>query len=503
VCSSDLAFEVLDGWAAGGFPDLITLAGLLRAEEKAARLADNSGVGAPPQARLDAPPAPYGQRLEDVAKRITDMLPAGAAVQGAWLKPAADGKRIWWITFTTPGSGPLDAFLEESAGGVLTSVSPPAELGAPLDGGPQGGPNEEVHDYSYGTGQGDTPERLIPAPFGIEDVPHNLRRYMLFPTADYYADTGDRAWNEFFAIVHGNVNTTVGAFNMVGAMPFLPAYAAREMGVDPRTVQLLELAALLLPAARGSTTVREGMLGAEVAMNAARGEAGLAAADAAGMYARAAGLAEAISARTARAIQEGWASVSHAFRVAGQAADPMRNWRLNKGGARVLNDALDMYKKFTERLPKPELARLREDVVIKIDSRYTDVPVPEGREFFPQNEIRDYAQYFERTGEAARGQEIRWFGDIVKEDGKITILLNPNVLKSDEAVVAVLSHEMFELNKLEVYFAKYGGVRTGEQLAGMVNRGVVGNFHSAAWDFADRMTDFVEELMRRGLWPPQ
>ena len=79
--------------------------------------------------------------------------------------------------------------------------------------------------------------------------------------------------------------------------------------------------------------------------------------------------------------------------------------------------------------------------------------------------------------------------------GVIPVKVRPEVLESDEHAVAVISHEMFELNHLRRLFAESrSGKMTATELGGMVNAGIDNNLHDRAWNFADEMV----RLLRSG-----
>ncbi len=79
--------------------------------------------------------------------------------------------------------------------------------------------------------------------------------------------------------------------------------------------------------------------------------------------------------------------------------------------------------------------------------------------------------------------------------GKIPILINPEVLRSDEAIVAVVVHEMHELEELRRMFASRRMQRMrGDDYLGHIKPGDPGNLHDKAWELADE----VVRKMRRG-----
>ena len=79
--------------------------------------------------------------------------------------------------------------------------------------------------------------------------------------------------------------------------------------------------------------------------------------------------------------------------------------------------------------------------------------------------------------------------------GKIPFLVHPDVLSSDEAIVAVFEHEMFELSRLREVFLSSAECRmTATDYGLQVATNRPGNFHDQAWEAADEI--FLQ--MRRG-----
>ena len=87
--------------------------------------------------------------------------------------------------------------------------------------------------------------------------------------------------------------------------------------------------------------------------------------------------------------------------------------------------------------------------------------------------------------EDAEGQ-VHW-RDHYNRFGKIPILINPDVLRSDEAIVAVVVHEVYELEELRRMFAlrKRQQMR-GDDYLGHIRPGDRGNLHDKAWEMADQ-----------------
>jgi hypothetical protein len=84
---------------------------------------------------------------------------------------------------------------------------------------------------------------------------------------------------------------------------------------------------------------------------------------------------------------------------------------------------------------------------------------------------------------------------------QIPVRLSSGILRSDEAIVAVIGHEMYELNKLREISAANGGVMRADDLHRAITPGRSGNLHVQAWDEADKL---VLDLRKRrgGASPP-
>ncbi len=102
-----------------------------------------------------------------------------------------------------------------------------------------------------------------------------------------------------------------------------------------------------------------------------------------------------------------------------------------------------------------------------------------------------FAQYFSRTFRA--GERISWEVFYTRFDD-IAVKLSRDILGSDEAIVAIVSHEMHELNGLRAIFAERDTI-TAEELFRLINPGRKGNLHDQAWDVAD---DLVRAMRGRG-----
>lgn len=150
-------------------------------------------------------------------------------------------------------------------------------------------------------------------------------------------------------------------------------------------------------------------------------------------------------------------------------------WRPNPGGAiRSLDEALDIGR--------------RHGVDVD-DDRFLWVIGPALA--FGPGELATYAQV-RRLHDNYVVQRSR----LVTRDGRYRVLLNPSILSSDDAILAVLAHEVFAITGLEEAFARTG------QLSGLEFRSLIdtrtGTLHCAAWDEADRL---VLQLIEAKQWP--
>jgi hypothetical protein len=70
--------------------------------------------------------------------------------------------------------------------------------------------------------------------------------------------------------------------------------------------------------------------------------------------------------------------------------------------------------------------------------------------------------------------------------GRIPIRIHPDILTSDEAIVAVLTHELYEIQQLRRVFRNSpDGRMNASDYRLQVAPGRLGNFHDRAWDAAD------------------
>jgi hypothetical protein len=76
---------------------------------------------------------------------------------------------------------------------------------------------------------------------------------------------------------------------------------------------------------------------------------------------------------------------------------------------------------------------------------------------------------------------------------QIPVRVNPVVLESDEAIVAVFGDEMHELNSLRALFEANGGAMRAGELSRLIKEGIEHNLHDEAWDVADRLVAAMRE----------
>ena len=91
------------------------------------------------------------------------------------------------------------------------------------------------------------------------------------------------------------------------------------------------------------------------------------------------------------------------------------------------------------------------------------------------------------------GTIIDWSWFFHKNTGRIPFLIRKDILASDEAIVAVIGHEMFELEMLRSTFAEGAPIEKWEAETSPSNPG---NFHWQAWDYADSLVARMREEER-------
>jgi hypothetical protein len=104
-----------------------------------------------------------------------------------------------------------------------------------------------------------------------------------------------------------------------------------------------------------------------------------------------------------------------------------------------------------------------------------------------------FAQYMGR--DFLPGQRVSWEQFYNRYDN-IAVKISKDILDSDEAIVAVMAHEMHELNGLRKIFAERETLPV-EELGRMINPGHKGNLHDQAWDVADQLVAKMRKAGQR------
>src|SRR5687767_4956588 len=90
---------------------------------------------------------------------------------------------------------------------------------------------------------------------------------------------------------------------------------------------------------------------------------------------------------------------------------------------------------------------------------------------------------------------VRWT-HLLNKNGMIPFLIRREILKSDEAIVAVVGHEMFELEELRRIMEDNGQI----SVADFINHtrpGLRANLHDQAWEYADHLVTAMRDREQR------
>ena len=138
----------------------------------------------------------------------------------------------------------------------------------------------------------------------------------------------------------------------------------------------------------------------------------------------------------------------------------------NPGGEiRTIDEAVDLARRNGVHIP--------EDINFRLVNQDT----------LPEGALAEYAQLGKPT---SAGEMISW-ERFYNRYQQIPVRLSRNVLNSDEAIVAVIGHEMHELNKLRELFEQGDGFMRADRLYRAIAPGFKGNLHDQAWDVADEL----------------
>ncbi|XYI02092.1 RHS repeat domain-containing protein [Sorangium sp. So ce1128] len=131
----------------------------------------------------------------------------------------------------------------------------------------------------------------------------------------------------------------------------------------------------------------------------------------------------------------------------------------NAGGPRTYDEALEIAKKAGIEIP--------EDISVRVAG-----------ELVPKN--ADAAYYVRSAGGIKPGETFTWESLMNKRTEQVVIKLRPEVLESDEAIIGVLTHELYELNKLREIFDEAPAGISASRFARLVNEDIPGNLHDQA-----------------------
>jgi uncharacterized Zn-binding protein involved in type VI secretion len=164
---------------------------------------------------------------------------------------------------------------------------------------------------------------------------------------------------------------------------------------------------------------------------------------------------------------------SRKLALIGRAQSPKLKWNKNPGGeVRSIQEAVDIAR--------------RNGVHIPEDIRFARVRQKD----LPKDAFAEYAQ----LGRRGSDDLVEW-PEFYNRFDQIPVRVSDEILDSDEAIVAVLGHEMHELNGLRKLFDENGGQMPASQLHRAIAPGFKGNLHDEAWDVAD---DLVNKMRAEG-----
>jgi hypothetical protein len=92
------------------------------------------------------------------------------------------------------------------------------------------------------------------------------------------------------------------------------------------------------------------------------------------------------------------------------------------------------------------------------------------------------------------GERIYWSDLVHDRTQKVPFRIWAGILKSDEAIVAVLGHEMYEIRAPRSYLQ--GGELSIDDYIMHTEPGRKGNLHDQAWEEADRLVDLMRGASR-------
>lgn len=178
------------------------------------------------------------------------------------------------------------------------------------------------------------------------------------------------------------------------------------------------------------------------------------------------------------------AAAQSIFDVRSTAGLPLRTFAPNASGAtRTLDEASAIARRHG--VTVPSWIRIEVDPTIR--------------------EAASFAEYRLGTGESGPTDMMRWTG--LAPDGSVVVRVHPTVLQSDEKIVGVLQHEVWELSQLRAQVEARQMLPAGT-IRDLIDPARASNLHGQAWDIADlrvlvmretnpaKKAAFVERLTR-------
>ena len=90
---------------------------------------------------------------------------------------------------------------------------------------------------------------------------------------------------------------------------------------------------------------------------------------------------------------------------------------------------------------------------------------------------------------------VTWSDLVHDVTGKVPFLIRPDILESDEAIVAVFAHEMYEIEILRPILME--GKTSIEDFNKHTRPGLARNLHDEAWEIADAMVEHMRGETKR------
>lgn len=94
-------------------------------------------------------------------------------------------------------------------------------------------------------------------------------------------------------------------------------------------------------------------------------------------------------------------------------------------------------------------------------------------------------------GTQSEDARITWEDCLHDRTKKLPVRIRSSVLKSNEAVVAVIAHELYEVVHFRAAFADSDGVLTAREIYEHICYDAVGNLHYQAVAFGDRLVQAI------------